>query len=378
MASERDAAERTEQPTERRLREARERGQVARSRELEATLVLLAASLAVIAPAPWLVRHGASLMRAGLAPDATALLEAGALGSALRHGALVGVGAVLAIGVPAALAALFAPFGVGGVVFSGRALQPDFSRLDPVAGLGRLLGLRGLMEAAKALAKLAVVGGAAALVLSRMLPRIAELGAGDVALGIAEGAWMVVLCLLALSAALGLVALVDVPFQLWNHRRELRMTRQEVREELKETEGRPEVRSRIRQLQQERARRRMMQEVPQADVVVVNPTHFAVALKYSAGRGRAPRVVARGRELVAARIRELAERHGVPVFESPPLARALYFATEVGEDIPAGLYTAVAKVLAWVYRTRDALRDGTTAPPVPSIGDDDLSGMRTR
>ncbi|MFO1406064.1 MAG: flagellar biosynthesis protein FlhB [Steroidobacteraceae bacterium] len=378
MAAEGGTAERTEQPTERRLREARERGQVPRSRELDATLVLLAATLALLAFSPFLVRHAAGLMRAGLAPDPRALLDAGALGSALRHGALTGVVAVLAIGVPAALAALAAPLGVGGAVFSAEALRPDLGRLDPAAGLRRLFGLRGLAEAAKALVKLAVVGGAAALLLSHLLPRIAALGAADVAQGVAEGAWMVVLCLLALSAALGLVALVDVPYQIWNHRRGLRMTREEVREEIKETEGRPEVRGRIRQLQQERARRRMMQEVPKADVVVVNPTHFAVALRYESGRVRAPRVVARGRELVAARIREIAELHRVPVFESPPLARALYFATEVGEEIPAGLYTAVAKVLAWVYRTRTALRDGVAPPPAPSIADDELAGMRTR
>lgn len=377
MAGEGSHAERTEQPTERRLREARERGQVARSRELEATVVMLAAALAMLVLAPTLGDQASALMRSALSPDARAMFEDTGPGEVLRHAALLGLGLVLAVGAPAALAALLVPFGVGGAVFSPAALRFDFSRLDPVAGIRRLLGPRGLVEMVKALAKLVVVGGAAALVLRRLTPRVVALAEQDVTSGIADGAWMVVLCLLAVSAALGLIALADVPWQWWKHRRDLRMTREEVREELKETEGRPEVRGRVRQLQQERARRRMMQEVPGADVVVVNPTHYAVALRYVAGRGRAPRVVAKGRELVAARIRAIAEQHHVPVYQSPLLARALFFATDLGEEIPAGLYTAVAKVLAWVYRARAAERDGAVAPPAPAIADDEIAGRRT-
>jgi flagellar biosynthetic protein FlhB len=378
MAEDRSGAERSEQPTERRLREARDRGQVARSRELEATLVLLAASLSLLVMAPTLGQLAAGVMRGGLAPDVAALADEGSMFAALRRASLTGLWVALAVGVPPALAAVLASVGVGGVVLSGKALVPAFSRLDPFAGLRRMFGVRGLVEVGKALAKVAAIGSVAVLLLLRFVPRLAALGGQDVQAGAAEGAWLVVLCLVALSATLGLVALVDVPYQIFSHRRGLRMTREEVREELKETEGRPEVRSRLRQIAQERARRRMMQEVPRADVVIVNPTHFAVALRYEAGRARAPRVVAKGRELVAARIRSIAEEHRVPLYENPPLARALYLATEVGDEIPGGLYTAVAKVLAWVYRLRAAERDGGLVPGAPEIRDDEITSERGR
>ena len=160
--------------------------------------------------------------------------------------------------------------------------------------------------------------------------------------------------LLIVSATLILIAGADVPFQLWSHSRKLRMTKQEIKDEFKDTEGRPEVKSRIRSLQQQVAMRRMMEDVPDADVVITNPTHFAVALKYDDGSMGAPRVVAKGKDLIAARIRELAEEHAVPLFSAPPLARALFRSTKIGQEVPAALYTAVAQVLAYVYQVRDA------------------------
>lgn len=379
MADDRPLSERTEQPTERRLREAREHGRVARSRELETTAVLLAASLTLLAAAPAIVGWATGLMRDGLSFDARALEDGGLIGSVLRREVFTGLTLVIAVSVPSMIAAILAPLVVGGLVYSGKALVPDFSRLDPVAGLSRIFGLHGLMELAKALAKFAAVGAVAVALLLELAPRIIALGGQEVASGVSHGAWMLLVCLLVLSVSLGAIALADVPFQRWNHSRNLRMTREEVREDLKESEGRPEVRSRLRQIAQDRARRRMMQEVPQADVVIVNPTHYAIALRYlTTGRAGAPRVVAKGRELVAARIRQLAQEHGVPIFESPPLARALYLATDLGEEIPAGLYTAVAKVLTWVYRTHAAERAGTAAPPPPMLLAEEVGMGRER
>ena len=332
------AGERTEQPTERRLRESRERGQVARSRELETTAVLLAASLTLLLAAPAIVGAASELLQQSLAIRAEQVSDERIIGAVLRRDALAGLVLVVALSLPIMIAAVLAPMMVGGLVFSGKALAPDFSRLDPIAGLRRVFALHGLVEVAKALAKFAAVGTVALVLLARMTPEIVQLGAQDVVRGMSHGTWLMLICLLVLSASLLLIAAIDVPFQIWDHGRNLRMTREEVREELRDAEGRPEVRNRIRQLAQERARRRMMQEVPKADVVIVNPTHFAVALRYAGGSMRAPRVVAKGADLVAARIREIAQANGVPIFESPPLARALYFTTELGDEIPAGLY----------------------------------------
>jgi|FrelakmetLWP11LW_1041352.scaffolds.fasta_scaffold07572_2 flagellar biosynthetic protein FlhB len=370
--AEQPAGERTEQPTERRIRESRERGQVARSRELETTAVLLAASLTLLLAAPTIVGSASELLQQSLAIGAGQASDERIIGAVLRRDAFAGLVLVVALSLPVMVAAVLAPMMVGGLVFSGKALAPDFSRLNPIAGLRRVFALHGLVEVAKALAKFAAVGTVALLLLARMTPEIVQLGAQDVVRGMSHGTWLMLICLLVLSASLLLIAAIDVPFQIWDHGRNLRMTREEVREELRDAEGRPEVRNRIRQLAQERARRRMMQEVPRADVVIVNPTHFAVALRYSGGSMRAPRVVAKGKELVAARIREIAQANGVPIYESPPLARSLYFTTELGDEIPAGLYSAVAKVLAWVYRVRAAASEGAASPPAPPLAPEEI------
>ncbi|HVN42300.1 MAG TPA: flagellar biosynthesis protein FlhB [Steroidobacteraceae bacterium] len=374
MAEDRPSAERTEQPTERRRREAREHGQVARSREFEATAVLLMATVTMMVGAPVIVRTARGLMQFALTAPAGVTGDEALPGLVLRHEALGGLLLALGISAPTLVVAVLAPMAVGGVVFSAQALIPDFTRVDPVAGFGRLFSLRGLVEVLKALGKFVAVGTMAAALLVKIAPHVVTLSRQDVVSGMSHGVWLMLFSLLALAASLGVIAAGDVPFQIWNFLRNMRMTRQEVRDDLKETEGRPEVRNRIRQLQRERARRRMMQEVPTADVVIVNPTHFAVALRYAAGRTRAPRVVAKGTELIAARIREIAQQHGVVIYESPPLARALYFGTDVGEEIPAGLYTAVAKVLAWVYRARTAIHDGKTVPVAPVVTADEIPG----
>jgi flagellar biosynthetic protein FlhB len=173
--------------------------------------------------------------------------------------------------------------------------------------------------------------------------------------------------LIALTAALVLIAAVDAPFQIWQHRQDMRMTREEVRQEHKEAEGSPEIKGRIRALQRELAERRMMEEVPKADVIVVNPTHYAVALRYDDRSMRAPRVVAKGVDLMAARIREVATEHKVPIFEAPPLARALHRHVEIGDEIPAGLYVAVAQVLTYIFQLRAAKAGGGIRPALPRI-----------
>jgi flagellar biosynthetic protein FlhB len=359
--------ERTEQPTAKRRERARERGQVPRSPDLSAAAVLLAAGAALQLLGRYTGGQLHSIMRSSLAlPRERALDESrafAAFGNAAWH-ALWACAPLWALTLATALAA---PLALGGRRFSMKALTPDFSRLSPSAGFARMFSARGAVELAKAFAKFLLLATVACLVLWHQAGEIMALSAEPTAVAVVHAASLVGFALLMLAASLGLIAAIDVPWQLWQYTRQLRMSRNEVREEMKESEGSPEIKGRIRAIQRELAKRRMMQEVPKADVVVVNPTHYAVALRYDEQRMRAPLVVAKGQDLIAARIREIADEHRVPIFEAPPLARALHRHVELGAEIPASLYVAVAQVLTYITQLRSARRDGTAAPPPPSI-----------
>jgi len=372
MAESEMGGERTEEPSQRRLQEARERGQIPRSRELTNFATMIGGSAALVAIGGSLTARLSQMMRKGLSIDASTLRNTDSMAASLGD---AGVSAVLVLmPVFGALVALvlLASVLLGGWNFSPRALTPDFSRLSPMAGLQRLFGLRGLTELGKALLKCLVVGGVCAgivawifgdvLSLARMAPRAA----------VGRGAGLLSWAFVWLCASLALVAMVDVPLQLFQFKRALRMTRQELRDESKEMDGRPETKQRIRQMQQTLARRRMMHKVPTADVVIVNPTHFAVALKYDPMKMRAPRVLAKGVDMVAQNIRRIAEEHRVPLFESPKLARALYRSTDLNKEIPAGLYVAVAQVLSYIFRLRtlNPTAAARMARPDPKVGDE--------
>jgi flagellar biosynthetic protein FlhB len=230
-----------------------------------------------------------------------------------------------------------------------------------------MFSMRGAVELAKAFAKFLLLGLITVAVLWQRSGEIMALGSEPVTVAIAHAASLAGFALTMLALGLVAIAAVDVPWQLWQYTRQMRMTRAQVREEMRESEGAPEVKGRIRTLQREFAKRRMMRDVPKADVVVVNPTHFAVALRYDERRMRAPIVVAKGQDLIAARIREIAEEHRVPIFEAPPLARALHRYVDIGAEIPTPLYVAVAQVLTYITQLRSAKRDGAAPPPPPSI-----------
>jgi flagellar biosynthetic protein FlhB len=265
------------------------------------------------------------------------------------------------------IAALAAPLAIGGWNFSGEALMPKFSKLNPATGLGRIFSARGSVELGKGIAKVLVVSLIAWLLLEGLTPQMMALSSEPLQGSIAHSAALAGYALLVLCIGLVAIAAFDVPFQLWQHSRDLKMTRQEVKEEYKESEGSPETRGRIREAQRALARGRMMQEVPKADVVITNPTHFAVALRYDESRNRAPIVVAKGSDLLAARIREIATENGVPLVAAPPLARALYRSVELGHEVPAALYVTVAQVLTYVYQLKAAIKNGARPPPAPVI-----------
>lgn len=358
--------ERTERATPKRIKEAREKGQIARSRELNTAAVMIAGSAALFLLSEPLSRGVTNIVRDGLVIERALAYDESAMATRLAD--MIGQALLTLIPFLAicTIVAVMAPALLGGWTFSVKALAFKAEKLNPIAGIKRLFSLRSALELVKALAKFLVVGAAAILLLNQLAADFLALGAEAVGPALGHTAWLCAVALLVMSCVLLLIAAVDVPFQLWDHGRKLRMTRQEVRDEHKETEGQPEVKSRIRTVQQEMARRRMMEQVPEADVIVTNPEHYAVALRFTDGM-RAPTVLAKGAELIAHQIRKIGAAHGVPIVEAPPLARALYATAKIGEEIPAQLYKAVAQVLAYVYTRRDALAAGADLPDPPEI-----------
>ena len=372
MAESESGGEKTEEPSARRLEQARERGQVPRSRELVNFATMLGGSATLVAIGGTLAGRLAAIMRESLTVAPERLRNLDSMSASLGEAATGSVAALLPLFGTVAALVLLASVILGGWNFSPAAMTPDFTRMSPLAGFGRLFGVHGVTELGKALLKCLVVGGVCAGVVSWLFKDVVALGHMAPRAAIGRGASLLGWSFVWLCASLAIVAVIDVPLQLLQFHRTLRMTRQEVRDEAKESEGRPETKQRIRQMQQAVARRRMMHKIPGADVVIVNPTHFAVALKYDPANMRAPRVLAKGVDLVAANIRRIAAEHRVPVFESPKLARALYKSTDLGKEIPAGLYVAVAQVLSYIFRVRtlNPTIAARVARPTPTVGDE--------
>lgn len=365
-------AQRTERATPKRLREARERGELPRSRELATAVVVGVGVIVLMAAGAGIAGRAEDWLRLALQPDPALLDEPARLLPWAGRLVLGGFLAVLPLLAAGLVAAVVGPLLLGGWNFSVRALRFDPARIDPLAGLGRIFSMQSLVELGKGLAKAALLGLVAAAFLWRHRDGFLALARMDTAPALAEGVGLALSALAWLAAGLLLIALFDAPYQWIAYVRRLRMTRQEVRDEYRQAEGSPEVKGRIRRLQAERARRRMIAAVPTADAVVVNPTHYAVALKYDAPKMRAPRVVAKGVDEVALAIREAARQHRVPLIEAPPLARALYRGAALDQEIPVALYAAVAQVLTWVYQLRAhaaGAGTGTAPPPQPEIGE---------
>lgn len=356
------AQERTEEATPKRLQEAREKGQVPRSRELTTTVVLMVAAGSLLALGGHIATGLDDLFHHRLILDRSQLFDDHAIGGALYDTLCRSLEFMAPFFILIVLAAVMAPMALGGITFSGEVLTLDFTRLDPTKGIKRVFGLKGLMELMKALVKFSVIATVAVLLLWHWSSALMTLGMGPVKVDLAHTADLLVWALLLISCGTLLIAVVDVPFQLWDHARQLRMTRRDVKEEFKETDGRPEVKGRLRNLQREYAKRRMMAAVPSADVVVVNPQHYAVALRYDQGQTAAPVLVAKGADYLALQIRSMARSHRVPILSAPALARAIYYSTELDKEIPAGLYVAVAKVLAYIYQLRRRRRRDSDKP----------------
>lgn len=364
MAENESGQEKTEPATPRRIEQAREDGQLARSRELPGALIAVAG-----AGAAWL--FGAEMIRHFAGWFAHAIHQASTRHEDIQAGLdAIGLHGTLVL-MPWLLIVLFAGVGgtlvLGGWNLSAKALVPKGDRLDPIKGMGRLFGTSAWVEVSKTLLKFFLVAGLSFAVIWWLRDDIARLPRMDATAGFGVAGEILMAVFAAGALALLIISAIDAPWQLYNHAKQLRMTREEVKREAKDTDGKPEIKQRQRELQAQMASGRMMEQVPDADVVVVNPIHVAVALRYDASRMDAPQVVAKGLGDIAANIRRVAEENAVPILEAPPLARALYRVTELEQSIPPGLFTAVAEVLTWVYRLRAGNTDARFEKPQPEV-----------
>ena len=353
MADQDSGAERTQEATPKRIEDARKKGDVPRSKELNTVLMLLAslAGFALLGSTgvnayKQLAMHQWHIERAHLFTD-----------QALLNSLLVPFTEALWISAPFLLLMLLAvfigPLCMGGWVFSTSSLKVDLKKVSPLAGLKRMFGVQTMAELFKSILKVLVLGGLSVFMFKLNIDNYLSLGALPLTEAVNSMFGIIFVIILVLVMSLSVVVLVDVPYQQWSHAKKLRMTFQEVKEESKESTGNPEVKAKIRQMQHSNANRKMLQDVPDADVIIVNPTHFSVALRYGDDLV-APVVVAKGADLIALKIREIGRHHNVEIFEAPPLARALFRNSDVGETIPSELYLAVAQILAYVLQVKEA------------------------
>lgn len=357
--------ERTEEATPKRLEKAREEGQVARSQELTTFTLLMVAAAGLLFMGADMIEKLMRIMKVGMQMERDQAFQTDLMLNRLYELAFEGLISIAPILFLLLVVAFFAPMLLSGWMFSAKAFMPKFDRINPIKGLGRILSVHSLVELVKAILKTVVIGSVAALVIWHNKEAVMALLTVPIDSGISRTGDFLAMSFLLIIGAMILIVVIDVPYKIWEHAKQLRMTKEEIRKESKDSEGDPFVKARIRGLQREAARRRMMSEIPKADVIVTNPTHYAVALRYQSNSMKAPKVVAKGVHLLAARIREVAEAHRIPILEAPPLARALYHHAELESEIPEKLYTAVAEVLAYVFQLRRYNEYGGMAPKPP-------------
>lgn len=368
MAEENDnSQEKTEEATPRRLEKSKEDGQTARSKELATMAVLLAGATGLLVFGGSLGASLENIMRHSFEFDRAVAFDTNYMAIFLLQAAREAAWALAPIMLILLIAAIVGPIGIGGLLFSGKAIAPKLNRMDPMKGLKRMFSAKALVELVKAAAKVALVLVIAIVILDLRTEDLLSIAEEPAIPAMEHVLWTLGWSFFLLSCATIIIAAIDVPFQIYDHNKKLRMTKQEVKDEFKDSEGKPEVKGRIRQLQREMANRRMMQDVPTADVVITNPTHYAVALKYDQQKMAAPIVVAKGADQVAFKIMEIAREHKVDIMRTPPLTRAVYHNTDIGGEIPGGLYVAIAQVLAYLYQLRRFRRGQGERPGMPDM-----------
>lgn len=361
--AEKPAGEATEQATPKRLKDAKEKGQVARSKELTTAFLLIAASASLFSFSSSMGNGFANIAKKAFSPSRKHIFQETNMLAAFVELFIEIVWAVTPFFLLLYFIAVASSVLTGGLSFSFKAVAPKGNRMSLAKGFKRMFGMHALVELLKALAKVSVIFLVGYLVIAQIFPELNGLGNGEAVSGISRAMDLVSRSFFLISLSLLLIAFIDVPYQIWNHAKELKMTKQEVKDEFKETEGKPEVKGKIRQAQREIAQRRMMEAIPDADVVVTNPEHYSVALKYDAIRSGAPIVVAKGVDVIAMQIRKVAIANDVPILAAPPLTRAIYHTTELDQEVPQGLYLAVAQVLAYIFQLKNYRQGKGTKPP---------------
>ncbi len=358
--------EKTEQASPKRLEKAREEGDVPRSKELATVTVLLAAGLGMLMLGGHLNDALKTSLSTGLSFERATAFDPNHLLMVISNSIVSLLIAFAPFALLLIIVAIASPALIGGWIFSTKALMPNFGRLNPMKGLGNMLSKNAAIELIKSIIKTMLVGTVAYTVIAHDMDPILSLSSQPIKASIGNVSDLMLFGFLSIVGALVLIAAIDVPYQLYHYANKLKMTKEEIRQEAKESEGNPEIKARVRQQQREMAKRRMMSEIPKADVVITNPTHYAVAIKYKEEGMRAPVVVAKGADAIALKIREIAAEHQVLTMEAPKLARALYAHAELGDEIPEALYSAVAEVLAYVFQMRTFKREGGFRPELPS------------
>ncbi len=361
MAENEDGSEKTENASSKKLQDARNKGNLPRSKDLSSALLLIVAAATLYGTGTLLVRDLAILFDFNFVIEREDIFDLSRMVFHLYESIVAIMDSMVLLMAVLAAAGIIGSIALGGLNFSWEPLLPKLSKLSPIAGLKRMFSAQSLVELLKSIAKVLLVALVSVIVINYFLAESLGLTFQSIEQAIAHGIDMVIWSFVFVSLALLLIAAIDVPFQIWSHKEKLKMTKQEVKDEYKQQEGDPQVRGRIRQLQRQAAMNRMMADVPDADVIITNPTHFSVALKYDQKGGSAPVMLAKGGDFIALKIREVANHYDIPVVQSPELARAIYHHTEIGDEIPEGLFKVVAQLLAYVYQLRNA-RYGVTAP----------------
>jgi len=360
-----DNDDKTEDPTGKRLADARKKGQIPRSRELNTFVILMASATMLLTQGGTIGNGLLKIMRTTFQLSRAAIFDPDSITLYLKQVMIDTVMLLAPFMAVMVVVAIVTPISMGGWVFSWEAIAFTPSKMNPIAGIARIFAIRGLVELFKALLKILLVFAVAVALYRSFIGELLGLGGESPIHSISHALDIIGTCILLLSSSLILVVMIDVPYQLWDHSKNMKMSKQEIKDENKDSEGSPEVKGRQRRMQMETAQRRMMEEVPKADVIVTNPSHYAVALKYDQNSNSAPKLVAKGVDLIAAQIRNAAIGSGVPLVASPPLARALYYSTELDREIPQGLYLAVAQILAYVYQLKAAQKNDWRAPLPP-------------
>jgi len=362
MSEDDSGQEKTEDPTAKRLEKAKEDGQVPRSKELTTTAVLLCSMFAFLFFGSGLYQRLDSLTKRSFTLPREAAFDPQLMFAFLSSSMVDALMGLLPFFGLLLIVSIAGPIALGGWLFSTKSLMPKLNRMDPLAGIKRMFSMKSVVELFKAIGKVLIVGTLAIFLINLLQPELLSLAKEDVTNAIVHAVKMSLWVAIGLSLSTIFIALVDIPFQIWDNTKKLKMSMQDIKDEMKDTDGKPEVKSRIRQLQQEMANSRMMADIPEADVIITNPTHYSVAVKYKPNSMKTPIVVAKGADQIALKIREVAGAHEIEIVQSPVLSRAIFYTTEIGQEVPSELYVAVAKILAYVFQL-SAFRRGKGERP---------------